>query len=52
MGLFKVEKCKLDEIVPNMPKFAGIGPWLFLRDVSNGLFRSEYDEGLYFWRIL
>jgi hypothetical protein len=36
MGLLKVEKCKLDEIVPKKPKFAGGGPWLFLRDGSNG----------------
>jgi hypothetical protein len=35
-GLLKVEKCKLDEIVPKKPKFAGRVPWLFLRDGSNG----------------
>ena len=52
MGLLKVEKCKLDEIVPKKPKFAGRGPWLFLRDGSNGFSRSENDEELDFWRIL
>ena len=51
-GLLIVEKCKLDEIVPNKPKFAGRGPQLFLQDGSNGFFRSENDEGLDFWRIL
>jgi hypothetical protein len=52
MGLLKVVKCKLDEIVPKKPKFAGRGPLLFLQDGSNGLFWSENDEGLDFWRIL
>ena len=41
MGLLKVEKCKLDEIVPKKPKFARRGPWLFLRDGSNGFPQSE-----------
>ena len=50
MGLLKVERCKLDEIVSKKPKFAGRGPWLFLWDGSNGLFWSENDEGLDFWR--
>ena len=48
MGLLKVEKCKVDEIVPKKPKFAGRGPWLFLQDGSNGFFKSENDEGLAF----
>ena len=52
MGLLKVEKCKLVEIVPKKPKFVGRGPWLFLRDGSNGFSRSENDEELEFWRIL
>ena len=52
MGLLKVEKCKLDEIVPKKPKFAGRGPWLFLRDGSNGFSQSDNDEKLDFWRIL
>jgi hypothetical protein len=44
--------CKLDEIVPKKLKFAGRGPWLFLRDGSNGFSRSENDEELIFWQIL
>jgi hypothetical protein len=48
----KVKKCKLDEIVPKKPKFAERGPWMFLRDESNGFSRSENDEELDFWRIL
>jgi hypothetical protein len=50
--LLKVEKCKLDEIVPKKPKFAGRRPWLFLRDGSNGFSRLENDEELDFWQIL
>jgi hypothetical protein len=49
MGLLKVEKYKLDEIVPKKPKFARRRPWLFLRDGSNGFSRSENDEELDFW---
>ena len=52
MGLLKVEECKLDEIVLEKPKFAGRGPWMFLRDGSNGFSRSENDEELDLWRIL
>jgi hypothetical protein len=52
MGLLKVEKCKLDEIVAKKPKFAGRGPWLFLGDGSNGFSRSENHEEMDFWRIL
>jgi hypothetical protein len=48
MGLLKVEKCKLDEIVPKKPKFARRRPSLFLRDGSNGFSRSENDEELEF----
>jgi hypothetical protein len=51
-GLLKVEKCKLDEIVPKKPKFSGRRPSLFLRDGSNGFSWSENDEELDFWRIL
>ena len=48
-GLLNVEKCKLGEIFPKEPKFAGRGPSLFLRDGSNGFFQLEKDENLDFW---
>ena len=41
----------MDVIVPKKPKLVGIGPWLFLRDTSSGLFQSKNDEGLDFWRM-
>jgi hypothetical protein len=31
MGFLKVEKCKLDEIVPKKPKFAGEDPGYFCK---------------------
>jgi hypothetical protein len=52
MGFLKVEKCKLDEIVPKKPKFARRGPWLFLQGGSNGFSRLENDEESDFWQIL